>query len=88
MEGLLGNCGAVTNKLSPFPEEHGNETGLAHSTWSMKQEQVIFVGNEAVLKGSIQVVFCWIWCMCMCVYINVCNWINMQWCSGVGHLVI
>ena len=54
MEGLLGNCGAVTNKLSPFPEDHGDETGLAHSTWSMKQEQVILVWNEAILEGSFE----------------------------------
>ena len=67
MEGLLGNCGAVTNKLSPFPEEHGNETGLAHSTWSMKQEQVIFVGNEAILEGSLEDSL-WVCCVCACVY--------------------
>ena len=67
MEGLLGNCGAVTNKLSLFPEEHGNETGLAHSTWSMKQEQVIFVGNEAILEGSLEDSI-WVCCVCECVY--------------------
>ena len=59
VEGLCGNWSADADEVSLSSKEHGNETGLAHPSWSMDQELVIAVRYETFLKGSLEDFFSW-----------------------------
>ena len=52
MKWLCGDWGADTNEVSRLSQEHGDETGLADPSRSVKQELVISVGNRALTKSS------------------------------------
>ena len=52
MKWLSGDWGADTNEGSRLSEEHGDETGLADPSRSVKQELVISVGNRTLTKSS------------------------------------
>ena len=54
MEGLCGNWGADADEVTLSSKEHGNETGLAHPSWSMDQELVIAVRNESFSKSLLK----------------------------------
>ena len=63
MKWLCGDWGADTNEGSRLSEEHGNETGLADPSRSVKQKLVISVGNRALTKSSFEDE---LWCCCAC----------------------
>ena len=59
MEGLCSNWGADADEVTLSSKEHGNETGLAHTSWSINQELVITVRYITILKGSLEDFFSW-----------------------------
>ena len=58
MEGMVGNRCAYMDKISLNPNKHIDETGLAHPSWSVDEELVVFVGNLTITECRFEDLVC------------------------------